>query len=153
MAQMSTEQVALALASLNALRAESAVAQPAPDAFVVQTGDPSDVIRGLSLLPHAVVRAAAGAAVVNPGGLERTWAANYFNVKQADPPEERDCSLEQCAVLSQRVAGGMLPYADLAVVGPFGGRADRLNKLRTWIPTGDRTYMTKVIPGPESCRQ
>ena len=71
MAQMPTEQVALALASLNALRAECAVAQDAFDAFVAQTGDLGGEIRGLSLLPHAVVRAAAGTPVVDPGGLNR----------------------------------------------------------------------------------
>ena len=246
MAQMPAEQVALALASLNALRAECAVAQPAFDAFLAQTGDLGDVIWGLSLLPHAVVRAAAGTAVVDPGGVNRnltpietariglmwriarriawvlegrawatfldndpmvdhhpavfppqpppqlapqadqlplalpqrriktslvlvqgddsevappgeqqarTWAANYFNVKQADPPEERDCTLEQCAVLSQRVAGGKLPYADLTVVGPLGRRAEQQNKSRTWNPTGDGTYMTKEIPDPKSFRR
>jgi len=92
--------------------------------------------------------------VAPPGEQQaRTWAANYFNAKQADPPEERDCTLEQCAVLSQRVTGGMLPYADFAVVGPFGRRAERQNKFRTWIPAGDGTYMTKEIPGPENFRQ
>jgi hypothetical protein len=113
-----------------------AVAQVAFDAFVVQAGDLGDEIRGLSLLPHAVVRAAANAALVDPGRLKGTWTANYFNVKQADPPEERDCTLVQCAVLCQRVAGGTLPYADLAVVGPFGRRGERQNKFRTWIPWG-----------------
>ena len=153
MAQMSTEQVARALASLNALGAECAVAQLALDAFVGQTGDLGDGIRGPSPLPHAVIRAAAGTAAVDQVGLERTWAANYFNVKQADLPEERDDTLEQRAALSQWVTGGMLPYADVAVVGPFGRRAEQQNKSRTWIPTGDGTHLTKEIPGPENFRQ
>jgi hypothetical protein len=38
---------------------------------VAQTGDLGDEIRGLSPLPHEAVRAAAGAAVVDPGGANR----------------------------------------------------------------------------------
>ena len=68
MAQMPTEQVALALANLNALMVNCQVLQPSFDAFVAQTGDLGNEIRGLSLLPHEVVRAAAGAAAVDPGG-------------------------------------------------------------------------------------
>ena len=77
MAQMPTEQVALALASLNALRAECAVAQLALDAVVVQTSDLSDeILDAFVVQTEQVVRAAAGAAVVDPGGLKRTWAAS-----------------------------------------------------------------------------
>ena len=59
MAQMPTEQAALALATLDALRADCQVSQPAFDAFAAQTGDLGDEIRGLSLLPREVVCAAA----------------------------------------------------------------------------------------------
>ena len=152
MAQMPTEQVALALASLYALRAECAAAQLTFDAFVVQPGDLGDEIQGLGLLPHAVVRAAAGAAVVDPGGLEG-WAANYFDVEQAGPPEVRNGTLERCAALNQRVTGDMRQYANLAGAGPFGRHAEPRNKPRTWTPTGDGNYMAKEIQGPESFRQ
>ena len=57
--------------SLNALRTERSVTQAAFDAFVALTGDLGDEIRGLSPLPHEAVRAAAGAAVVDPGGANR----------------------------------------------------------------------------------
>ena len=71
MAQMPAQQVALALTTLDALRAECAVSQHAFNAFVRQTGDLGNEIRGLSLLPHEAVRAAAGAAVVDPDGANR----------------------------------------------------------------------------------
>jgi hypothetical protein len=59
MAQMPTEQAALALATLDALRTDCQVSQPAFDALAAQTGDLGDEIRGLSLLPREVVCAAA----------------------------------------------------------------------------------------------
>ena len=71
MAQMPTEQVALALANWNAPMVDCQVLQPSFDAFVTQTGDLDNEIRGLSLLPHEVARAAAGAAAMDPGGANR----------------------------------------------------------------------------------
>ena len=135
MAQMPTEQVALALAALRALRTECADAQLALDAFVMQTSGLSDeILDAFVVQTEQVVRAAAGAAVIDPGGLKRTGAANYSNVKLADQPEERDYTLEQCAAPSQQVTGGMLPCADLAVVGPCG-------RFRQW-QAGWRAFST-----------
>ena len=42
------------------------------------------------------------------------------------------------------------PYVDMAVWGPFGRKALKHNKFRTWIPDGAGGYESRELPGQEN---
>ena len=52
--------------------------------------------------------------------------------------------------MRRRLHQGMSPYADFAVFVPYGKKAVRANKYRTYLPMPDGGYMMKEVPGPGS---
>ena len=69
----------------------------------------------------------------------------------APPPEEEDVTDQQLAALNKRInVQGMAPYVDFSVWLPFGRKALRSQKFRTYFPLGDGSYLMKDLPGPQS---
>ena len=68
--------------------------------------------------------------------------------------EEEDVTDQQLAALNKRVnLQGMAPYVDFSVWLPFGRKALKSQKFRTYFPLGDGSYLMKDLPGPQSFQQ
>ena len=56
---------------------------------------------------------------------------------------------EQLAALKLRVVDqGGEPYADFAVLTPYGKRLQATLRTRSWVPQGDGTFKAVLVPGP-----
>jgi hypothetical protein len=240
MALFPAENVGMALADIDAIRAWVAVPAPAWGGFVRQIGDPGAPIRNLAMLPHSVVHAAVAttqitagtppvardispveaaqvglvwriarriaftasgnswatfvdvdpceALVVNTGVQQtgpsvttpssflgtkvkistildqgddgevaqatatqiETWFQVYVTMKRAHPAEEEEPTAAQLTALHHRVnVVKSTPYADFALWGPFGRKAQRAGKFRAWLMAPGGGYFSKELPGPE----
>ena len=70
------------------------------------------------------------------------------------PEEGEGPSSQQQQALNHRVTVmKAAPYVDMAVWVPFGRKASRANRFRTWIPNADRSRMSKEVAGPENYLQ
>ena len=79
------------------------------------------------------------------------WQQTYLHVMGAPPQEEEDVTDQQLAALNKRVnIQGMAPYVDFSVWLPFGRKALKSQKFRTYFPLGDGSYLMKDLPGPQS---
>lgn len=76
---------------------------------------------------------------------------NHVEITGSDPPEDSEPTPEQIAALYAKVIGrGESPYADFSVLTPFGRRAQRQMKARSWTLQQDGTFRALEIPGPPS---
>ncbi|CAJ1440971.1 unnamed protein product [Effrenium voratum] len=83
-----------------------------------------------------------------------SWVQRYLTIMGFNPQDEEDPTLEQLTALFKKVTvQENPPFVDFAVWVPFGRRALRANKFRTWLPSGDGTYIAKELPGPGNFQQ
>ena len=81
----------------------------------------------------------------------KEWQDNYLADAKVDPRPECEPTIHQLSALWYRLTELMLsPFVDFAVWVPFGKKAMRANKYRTWLPTGNGLYISKLLPGPEN---
>lgn len=72
----------------------------------------------------------------------------------AAPEEEEEATDSQLAALYKRtIELKQAPYCDFSVWTPFGRRALRSQKFRTYVPLGDGSYLVKKLPGPQNLQQ
>ena len=93
---------------------------------------------------------------LHPASREQVlnWQQGYLQVMGAPPQEEEDVTDQQLAALNKRVnLQGMAPYVDFSVWLPFGRRAMKSQKFRTYFPLGDGSYLMKDLPGPQNFQQ
>ena len=91
-----------------------------------------------------------GEFIVEPETTKVQWTQQYLATMGGWPPEEEDVTIEQLSALNRRVkVQAIAPYTDFAVWVPYGQRALRASRFRTYILT-DKGYTTKELPGP-SC--
>ena len=84
----------------------------------------------------------------------QAWQQCYLQVMGAPPQEEEDVTDQQLAALNKRIhVQGMAPYVDFSVWLPFGRKAMKSQKFRTYFPLGDGSYLMKDLPGPQSFQQ
>ena len=76
----------------------------------------------------------------------------YVNSTGAMPEEEEEPTIEQLSALKKKIALCKPPYCDFGVFVPFGRKALRASKYRTWIPTAEG-YVSKELPGPANFTQ
>ena len=80
--------------------------------------------------------------------MRAKWYSQYVMTVGGLPPEEEDPSLEQLSALQKRVAvQDTAPFVDFAVFVPYGQRALKAARFRTYVLTGSG-YVTKELPGP-----
>ena len=65
-----------------------------------------------------------------------------------EPPEDQEPSNEQLVCLQCVIKGGQVPFVDMAVWGPYGGRLYRKNKLRGSVFKSDGSFGSQEIFGP-----
>ena len=82
------------------------------------------------------------------------WFQEYVMIMGAPPQEEEEPTAEQLQALNHRVhVLKSTPYVDHAVWGPFGRKAVRAGKFRSWALAADGSYVSKELPGPENFTQ
>eukprot|EP00435_Cladocopium_sp_Y103_P053028 s144_g16.t2 len=82
------------------------------------------------------------------------WSQRYFQLMGDYPMEEEEPTDAQMAALDKRVNElGYAPYVDMGVWLPFGRRALKNQKLRSFFPVGDGTYIAREFPGPSNFQQ
>ena len=86
--------------------------------------------------------------------LVQGWNQHYVNVMGAHPEEDEDATDEQLAGLFKRVREqDKSPYVDFGVWGPYGRKALKTQKHRTFVPLGDGSFLQKEMPGPVNLQQ
>ena len=117
--------------------------------------DPSS--KGAAVKEHVLKMASlvdqADESELMPASLDKVqeWSQRYVSVMGAGPEEEEEATDSQLAALYKRVVIlKQAPYTDFSVWVPFGRRALRAQKFRTYTPLGDGTYVMKELPGPQN---
>ena len=68
------------------------------------------------------------------------------------PTEE--ATLEQLSALYKRmVLGGQVPYTDFSVFTPFGKKATKAARYKSFVMQQDGSYLARELPGPASVEQ
>ena len=84
----------------------------------------------------------------------QAWVQRYVTTMGSTPEEEEEATDAQLAALYKRtVILKQAPYCDFSVWTPFGRRALRSQKFRTYVPLGDGSYLVKELPGPQNLQQ
>ena len=84
------------------------------------------------------------------------WSQRYITTMGAPPEEEEEeeATGSQLAALCKRtVILKQAPYTDFSVWTPFGRRALRSQKFRTFVPLGGCSFLTAELPGPQNLQQ
>eukprot|EP00435_Cladocopium_sp_Y103_P021718 s553_g5.t1 len=91
-----------------------------------------------------------GEFVVQSEECRAAWYQQHLTVVGGWPLEEEEPSLEQLSALQRRLqVQDVAPYADFAIYVPFGQRALRASKWRTFVATPDG-YTARELPGPSN---
>ena len=91
--------------------------------------------------------------VVQGGDARAAWYQQYVATVGGWPPEEEDPTLEQLSALHRRISiQDTAPYVDFAIYVPFGHRALKASRFRTYVLTSTG-YTTKELPGPATFTQ
>ena len=81
------------------------------------------------------------------------WYQQYVQVVGGWPAEEEEPTLEQLSALQRRIEiQDAAPYADFAIFVPYGQRALKASKFRSFVLTASG-YITKELPGPSNFTQ
>ena len=84
---------------------------------------------------------------------KQLWLQNYVSLTGGLPQENEEPSTEQISAMRRRILQGMSPYADFALFVPYGKKAMRAHKYRTYLPAPGGGYMMREVPGPSNFTQ
>ena len=85
---------------------------------------------------------------LNPSRVRELFDQHIL-VTGGEPLAEAEPTPEQLAALHDKVVvRGEEPYADFAILTPFGRRVQRGLKLRSWLLQPDGSYAAHDVPGP-----
>ena len=94
-----------------------------------------------------------GEFIVQGEDARAAWYQQYLATVGGWPPEEEDPTLEQLSALQRRLTTqDTAPYVDFAIYVPYGHRALKASKFRTYVLTSTG-YTTKELPGPATFSQ
>ena len=87
--------------------------------------------------------------MLNESMVSKAWQ-HYRAIMGTAPLEEEEPTAEQLSALHRRcITLGNPPHADFAIWVPYGRRAMRASKFRTYIAT-ESGYTAKELPGPSN---
>lgn len=85
---------------------------------------------------------------VEPESMRAKWIQRVISMTGGYPQPEEEPTLEQLSAMYKRTAiQDMGPYADFGVFVPFGSKALKASRFRTYVLTADG-YVTKELQGP-----
>jgi hypothetical protein len=90
--------------------------------------------------------------VVANESQKQVWLQTFVNLTGDLPMEQEDPTTEQLSALHRRLMMKQCPYVDFAVFLPFGRKAHRAQRYRTYVMTPNGFY-TKELPGPSGIDQ
>jgi len=94
-----------------------------------------------------------GEFIVQGEDSRAAWYQQYLSTVGGCPREEEDPTLEQLSALQRRISvQDTAPYVDFAIYVPFGHRALKASRFRTYVLTSSG-YTTKELPGPATFTQ
>eukprot|EP00435_Cladocopium_sp_Y103_P021888 s3866_g5.t1 len=101
-------------------------------------------------LSQVLDQADDGEFVVQTEEARAGWYQQHLSVVGGWPLEEEEPTLEQMSALQRCLqVQDVAPYADFAIYVPFGQRALRASKWRTFVATPDG-YTARELPGPSN---
>lgn len=131
-------------------RASSHTLPAGPDGSAKTTGVKEHVLKMASLVDQSDESELVPAA---PDKVQE-WIQRYIVTMGSPPEEEEEATDAQLAALYKRtVVLKQAPYCDFSVWTPFGRRALRSQKFRTFVPLGDGSFLSKELPGPQNLQQ
>ena len=90
---------------------------------------------------------------VEPESMRSTWLQGLRTMTGGLPPEEEGPTIEQLSALLKKTAVmDMAPYADFGGFVPYGSKALKESKFRTYVLTSEG-YTTKELQGPANFTQ
>jgi hypothetical protein len=117
------------------------------------TKDPSDSNERKMKMTQILDQMDDGDFTVQTEEMRAKWYQRYVQVVGGYPPEEEDPTLEQLSALQKRIEKqDTAPFVDFAIYVPFGQRALKASKFRTFVLTSSG-YVTKELPGPANFNQ
>ena len=82
--------------------------------------------------------------------LDKAYAY-HVEVTGAEPTHEAEPTAEQLAALTDKIVKrGEAPYADFSIFTPYGSRAQRQMRTRSYVFQPDGSFKATEIPGPSS---
>ena len=101
-------------------------------------------------MTHILDQADDGDFTVMPEDTKVKWAQKFIEITGGWPHEEEEATLEQMSALHRRIyVQQIAPFTDFSVWLPYGQRALRASKFRSYVLT-DKGYVTKDLPGPSN---
>jgi hypothetical protein len=129
-------------------------ATSSPAALTLPTGDNVDQTKGTERklkFANFLDQADDSEFTVASETQKQVWLQGCVNLTE-DLMEQEEPTTEQLSALQKRLLAKQCPYADFAVFLPFGRKAHRAQRYRTYVMTPNGFY-TKELPGPSGIDQ
>ena len=113
---------------------------------------PGESLRGRKLkLSNVLDQMDDSEFLVEPEETRQKWLKHYKVVTGGFPLEEEEPTLEQVSALKKKVEGGLAPFADFSVFVPYGKKAMKAAKYRSYqLDPSTGGYTVKELPGPSA---
>ena len=85
-----------------------------------------------------------------PHYVVRELFTKYSTLRGAEPAEDVEPTIEQISAVNQVLNNDLVPYADFALLGPYGRRLIGKSSYLSWIFQPDGTWNRRELPGPAS---
>ena len=85
-----------------------------------------------------------------PHHVVRELFSAYAKLRGAEPTEEVEPTVEQISAVNQVLRSDLVPYADFALLGPYGRRLIGKLSYLSWTFQPDGTWNRRELPGPPS---
>ena len=85
-----------------------------------------------------------------PLNIIRNLFTTYEKVRGAEPAEDVEPTVEQISAVNQVLQADLIPYADFALLGPYGRRLVGKLSYLSWSFQPDGTWVRRELPGPPS---
>ena len=89
--------------------------------------------------------------MVEPEEARQKWLRRFKEITGGYPLEEEEPTLEQVSAIKRKVDGGLAPFADFSIFVPYGKRAMKTAKYRSYqLDPSTGGYTVKELLGPSS---
>ena len=123
--------------------------EPSPTQPGPTTTNSSPIERKLKMT-QVIDQADNGEFLVATEEIRSGWYQRYLEIIGGWPQEEEDPSVEQVSALQRRIQiQDQAPYVDFGVWVPYGQRAMKAAKFRSYVLTASG-YVTRELPGPST---
>ena len=90
---------------------------------------------------------------IAPESQRQAWLEVFIRKVGGLPQEAEEPTVEQLSALNRRINSGGTPFADFGVWLPFGRKAMKAHRYRTFLPSPEGGCIMREMPGPASFSQ